>query len=362
MCSFAHIVTRGAGINPANPFERFHVEEDPAAIEELRRIDPDWEPVQPRTAFFVDDSQSLITKNESPDLSFEASLNPYRGCEHGCVYCYARRYHEYLGFSAGLDFESTIMVKTKAPALLRAEMSKPSWTPKKLAMSGVTDCYQPVERKLRITRGCLEVLAEFRNPVVLITKNHLITRDTDVLQDLARWQAGAALISITSLDPDLARILEPRASMPRMRLRAVKTLAEAGVPVGVSVAPVIPGLNDAEIPAILEAVRDAGASFATYSLVRLPGSGAAVFEDWLGRHLSPEKAATILGRIRETHGGKLNDLRPLTRMRGDGARAEQIGQLFRVVARRLGLDKVRPDVTTAHFRRPPGPQLELNLL
>lgn len=351
---------RGTAINPANRFEPFHVEEDAEALEELRRADPDWQPSAPQTAFFVDDTQSLITKNESPDLSFDASLNPYRGCEHGCSYCYARRYHEYLGFSGGLDFEAKIMVKPRAPALLRAELSRPSWRPQKLAMSGVTDCYQPVERKLRITRGCLEVLAEFRNPVVVITKNHLITRDADLLAELARWQAGAALISITTLDRGLAATLEPRASGPRMRLDAVRRLAEAGVPVGVSVAPVIPGLNDAEIPAILEAARDAGAQFAAYSLVRLSGCGADVFADWLERHVSAAKKESVLSRIREAHGGRLNDTRPGLRMRGEGERAEQIGQLFRVVARRLGLNRMRPEVTADNFRRTQPGQMEFD--
>ena len=354
-------MTRGSSINPANPFERLHVEEDPEAVEDLRRSDPDWEPPSPRTAFYVDDTQTLITKNDSPDLSFEASLNPYRGCEHGCSYCYARRYHEYLGFSAGLDFETKIMVKPRAPELLRREMSRKSWKPTKLAMSGVTDCYQPVERKLRIARGCLEVLAEFRNPVVCITKNHLIARDADVLAELARWNAGAVLLSITSLDRRLAADLEPRASGPAMRLKAMRTLADAGVPVGVSVAPVIPGINDGEIPAILEAAKEAGAQFATYSLVRLQGSGAAVFADWLERNVSAVKKETVLARIREVHGGRLDDSRPMTRLVGEGERAAQIGQLFRTVARRLGFEGMRPDVTTENFRRLEPGQLELAL-
>jgi DNA repair photolyase len=337
------------------------VEENPAAVEELRRIDPEWEPPAPKTAFFVDDTQTLITKNESPDLSFDASLNPYRGCEHGCSYCYARRYHEYLGFSSGLDFETKIMVKPRAAELLRAEMSRKSWQPTKLAMSGVTDCYQPVERKLRITRGCLEVLAEFRNPVVVITKNHLVTRDADVLADLARWQCAAVLISITTLDRDLAAAMEPRASGPAMRLRAVRVLADAGIPVGVSVAPVIPGLNESEIPAILEAAREAGAQFATYSLVRLQGTGADVFAEWLERNVSEVKKDTILARIRESHGGRLGDSRPGVRMTGEGERAAQIGQLFRVLSKRLGFEGVRPNVVTAHFRRREPGQLELGL-
>lgn len=326
-------MTRGAAINPDNPFERFHFEEDPGAVEELRRIDPEWEPPAPKTLFFTDDTKSLITRNHSPDLSFDHSVDPYRGCEHGCSYCYARRYHEYLGFSSGLDFETRIMVEPEAPRLLREELSRRTWQPSKLAMSGVTDCYQPVERKLRIARGCLEVLAEFRNPVVVITKNHLVTRDADVLAELARWQAGAVLLSITTLDRQLAASLEPRASGPAMRLRAIRTLTDAGVPVGVSVAPVIPGLNSSEIPAILEAARDAGAQFATYSMVRLQGSGADVFSDWLERNVSAVKKASLLAAIRETHGGRLDDCRPMLRMTGEGERAAQIGQLFRVITK-----------------------------
>ena len=330
-------------------------------MEELRRIDPEWEPPAPKTAFFVDDTQTLITKNESPDLSFDASLNPYRGCENGCSYCYARKFHEFLGFSSGVDFETKIMVKPRAPELLRAEMSRKSWKPTKLAMSGVTDCYQPVERSLRITRGCLEVLAEFRNPVVVITKNHLVTRDVDVLAELARWQCGAVLISITSLDRDLAAAMEPRASGPAMRLRTIRTLAEAGIPVGVSVAPIIPGLNDHEIAPILEAARGAGAQFATCSLVRLQGTVADVFTEWLERNVSAVKKETVLARIRESHGGRLGDSRPGVRMTGEGERAAQIGQLFRALSRRFGFDGVRPNVVTTHFRRRELGQLELGI-
>jgi len=281
--------------------------------------------------------------------------------KHGCSYCYARRYHEYLGFSSGLDFETKIMVKPRAPELLRAEMSRRSWSPTKLAMSGVTDCYQPVERKLRLSRGCLQVLAEFRNPVVVITKNYLVTRDADVLAELARWQCAAVLISITTLDRELAATMEPRASGPAMRLRAIRILTDAGIPVGVSVAPVIQGLNDHEIAPILEAARAAGAQFATYSLVRLPGTGAEVFAEWLARNVSEGKKETILARIRESHGGRLNDSRFGTRLKGEGERAAQIGHLFRVLSSRLGFNGMRPDVTTAHFRRREPDQLELEI-
>jgi DNA repair photolyase len=350
---------RGATVNPPNPFERLHIEEDAEA--ELKRVEPDWSPPTPGTAFYVDDTQSIISRNDSPDIGFETSLNPYRGCEHGCSYCYARRYHEFLGFSAGIEFESKIMVKLRAPELLRCELSKPSWQPQVVACSGVTDPYQPVERRLEITRRCLAVLAEFRNPVGVITKNHLVTRDIDHFSELARWNAVRVFVSVTSLDPDLARLLEPRASMPAMRLRAIRTLAAAGIPVGASLAPVIPGLNDHEMPALLEAVAEAGATSAFYTLVRLPGNVAAVFDDWLARNVSPEKRRTILNRIRDSHGGKLNELRPTVRMNGEGPFAEQFAQLFQVLKRRLGLDRPQPELTTSHFRRLEPDQLQLDL-
>ena len=209
----------------------------------------------PQTQFLRDDTQTLISYTDSPDIGFRASVNPYRGCEHGCAYCYARPYHEYLGFSAGLDFETRIMVKLSAPELLRRELSSPKWQPQVLAMSGVTDCYQPIERKLQITRRCLEVLAEFRNPVAIVTKNHLVTRDLDILEKLASVRAANVNLSITTLDAELARRLEPRASLPRHRLQAIERLSAGEIPVRVLIAPVIPGLNDHEIPAILSAAR-----------------------------------------------------------------------------------------------------------
>lgn len=350
---------RGAVSNVQNPFERLHVVEDMEAVAAMRESDPEWEPPQVKTQFFTDDTQSLLTKNDSPDLSFDASLNPYRGCEHGCAYCYARRYHEFLGFSAGLDFESKIMVKPKAPELLRNELSRKTWIPQKLALSGVTDCYQPVERRLEVTRGCLQVLVEFRNPVVVITKNFMVTRDVEPLLELARWKAGAVILSITSLEAGLSRVLEPRASLPAMRLKAMRFLADAGIPVGVSLAPIIPGINDMEMADILEAARDAGAMYATYSVVRLPGSGAAVFQDWLDRNVSVEKKEAALRRIEATHGGGLNSAEPFERMRGQGAWAEQIGQLFKGVARKMGLGKMRPEVSAESFRRFEKHQMQL---
>ena len=335
---------RGAGKNPANRFENFRVEEDLESGEELL-------PERPDTRFLPDASVSIITRNDSPDVGFTHSLNPYRGCEHGCIYCFARPTHEYLGFSAGLDFETRIMVKENAPELLRKELSAKKWEPRVLAMSGVTDCYQPVEKKLRITRRCLETLAEFRNPVAIITKNHLITRDVDILGEMARQNLAAVNLSITSLNPDLTAILEPRTSRPELRLRAVRRLAESGVPVNVMVAPVIPGINDEEIPAILDAVAAAGARTAAFTLVRLPYAVAPLFEDWLARHF-PGKKETILSRIREMRGGKMNDSRFGSRMRGEGIFAETIRNLFKVSARRAGLDNPSPELRTDLFRVP----------
>ncbi len=334
---------RGAEENPRNRFDSMHVETDEDAW-----IDEDARPQ--RTVFLNDDSQSILAPSDAEDLSFDYGLNPYRGCEHGCAYCYARTYHEYLGFSAGLDFESKIVVKFKAPELLETALAKPTYQPGKISLSGVTDCYQPVERRLQITRRCLEVLARFRNPVVVITKNALVERDIDHLAELARHRAVAVYLSVTTLDPDLSRILEPRASSPRARLKAIQTLSAAGIMAGVSAAPMIPGLNDSELPAILEAAAAHGASFAAYSTVRLPGSVAEVFGNWLDRH-QPLAKEKILGRIRAAHDGKLNGLTPGVRMRGTGAAANQTRALFHACCKRNKLSSSPPSLSLESFRR-----------
>ncbi|HEY2102234.1 MAG TPA: PA0069 family radical SAM protein [Chthoniobacterales bacterium] len=333
---------RGASINPANRFETLHIEEELSD-----EVDEDSRPI--KTLFFRDSSQSIIARNNSPDVGFETSVNPYRGCEHGCVYCYARPTHEYLGFSAGIDFESRIMVKTDAPKLLEAELSSRKWKPQVIAVSGVTDPYQPVERRLEITRGCLQVLARFRNPVGIITKNRLVTRDIDVLSELAQFSASAVNVSITSLDERLQRVLEPRTSPPEARLEAVTKLREAGVPVGVMVAPIIPGLTDHEMPAILQACAKAGAQFAGYTILRLPFAVAPLFERWLGEHF-PEKKEKVLSRIRTIRGGtKLNDPRWASRIKGEGIFAEQIANLFQVSCRKYGIGP-RPELSSEYFR------------
>jgi DNA repair photolyase len=333
---------RGAAENPGNRFETLEYVPDPL------ELDP--EQAAPRTQFFRDATRSIIATNESPDVGFEASINPYRGCEHGCIYCYARPTHEYLGFSAGLDFETKILVKTDAPRLLRHELSSRSWTPKVLALSGVTDPYQPIERRLRITRALLEVLVEFRNPVSVVTKNFLVTRDSDLLSELARHSAAVVNISVTTLDEKLQRVMEPRTSTPLRRLAAIETLAQAGIPVRVLVAPVIPGLNDHEIPAILQAAARAGARGAGWVLLRLPFAVKQLFDDWLGHHF-PDRRDRVLGRIRETRNGRLNDPAFGSRMRGSGEIADQIGALFRVARRRAGLADELPQLSTAAFRR-----------
>lgn len=338
---------RGAAENPANRFERTRHEIDPEAD------DPDLAEAQarPATQFLPDASRSIVATNDSPDIPFDASLNPYRGCEHGCAYCFARPSHEYLGLSAGLDFETTILVKHDAPALLRKALASPRWTPKVLSVSGVTDAYQPVERKLRITRGCLEVLAEFRNPVAIVTKNALVARDADLLGGLARHHAAAVFLSVTTLDDDLARRLEPRTSPPSRRLAAIESLTAAGVPTGLMVAPVIPGLNDQEIPAILAAGAKAGARHAGYVPLRLPGAVGPLFEAWLDRH-EPGRKAKILARVRSLRGGKLNDARFGDRMRGQGAFAAIIDAVFQASCRREGLNAERLRLSTDAFRRP----------
>jgi DNA repair photolyase len=488
---------RGTRSDPPNRFEPIEVELDPDAFA------PDDPPPDPRTRYFRDASRSAITWNQSADVPFDASLNPYRGCEHGCVYClapetpvlyadmawrplgevrvgdvlvgfderpasgaprrlrpsrveacwwsratalrliteqkeifaspnhlwlqgggsgwsrtdrlaagwhlqrlsasrirrglpatapdrveaieatgrrdlvdiqtstgtffaaglathncYARPTHEYFGLSAGLDFETRIFVKQDAPGLLRAELASRAWQPQLVALSGVTDPYQPVERKLRLTRACLEVLAEFRNPTGIVTKSGLVARDADVLQELARHQAVSATLSITTLDPELARVLEPRAAQPRARLAALEALARAGVPVGVNVAPVIPGLNDHEIPAIVAAAAAAGAGWAAYILLRLPHGVKELFERWLEDH-RPERKRRVLAQIRETRGGKLSDPRFGSRMRGEGLYAEQIRELVELARRRAGLRQRGPELSSAAFRRPGGDQLTL---
>lgn len=340
---------RGAGVQPDNPYlttqrtaDLEQVADDQEYLESLER---------PKTVYLDDDSQSIVATNDSPDIGFNYSVNPYRGCAHGCSYCYARPGHEYLGLSAGLDFETKIMVKRRAPELFRQFLARPQWRPETIMFSGVTDCFQPIERELRLTRGCLEVAAECRQPVAIITKNALVARDVDVLQQLAVHRAVRVALSITTLDRDLARAMEPRTSTPEARLRAIAELAAASVPAMVMIGPVIPGLNDSEIPAILKAARGAGASHANYVLLRLPSTVRDVFLDWLHRQ-RPNHAAKVESFIRSTRGGKLYNAKWGERQRGQGAMAEQIAQTFRVFAKRYNLDGESQPLNAEAFQPP----------
>ncbi len=342
---------RGAAENPANRFEPIEY------VPDLDAYDPDEPP--PPTMVFRDTTRKIIARNDSPDVGFEFSINPYRGCEHGCIYCYARPTHEYFGLSAGLDFETKIFAKTDAAVLLRKELSAPKWRGDLIAISGVTDCYQPLERRLKITRSCLEVLLEFRNPTALITKNHLITRDVDLLQEMAAYDGVGVSVSITSLRNEIQSVMEPRTSVPARRLAAVETLAKAGVPVNVMVAPVVPGLTDHEIPAIIQAARDAGARSAGYITLRLPFAVKELFERWAERHF-PDRKDKILNRVRELRGGKLYDPTFGVRMRGEGVFADQIELLFDAACRKFGMNEMRFQISGAAFRKPDtSPQLKL---
>ena len=348
---------RGAQSNPDGRFSKLRYEADgdalDAALEEAGGELPG-----PLTQFLPDATRSILAHNDSPDIGFDTSLNPYRGCEHGCVYCYARPTHEFLGYSAGQDFETKIVVKEHAPELLRNELENPRWQPRVVALSGVTDCYQPAERKFGLTRRCLEVFAEYRNPVMIITKNHLVTRDKDVLASLAQDQAAGVYLSVTTLDAALAKRLEPRASPPTRRLAAVRELAQAGVPVGVLVAPIVPGLTDHEGPAILAAAAEAGASYVGWTMLRLPYGVSNLFEEWLENHY-PLKKEKVLALIRDMRGGKLNDKEFGSRMRGEGRYVEGVWTLLRMSARRLGISTRGPELSTASFRRAGGAQLDL---
>lgn len=342
---------RGAGSNPAGRFERLKVEDD---FEHLDSSGGDGAArAGPRTEYLVDHTRSIIATNDSPDVGFDASVNPYRGCEHGCIYCFARPTHEYLDLSAGLDFETKILVKLDAPALLRKELSARSWEPRPLGFSGVTDPYQPVDRKLGLTRRCLEVIAEFRNPVVMVTKGAGITRDVDLLVDLARRDAARVCVSVTTLDNALAAKMEPRAAAPQARLEAMRALADGGVPVGVLVAPIVPGLNDHEIAGILSEAAKAGASFAGYVPLRLPFGLKELFEEWLAAHF-PDRREKVLNRVRDLRGGKLNDPDFFTRMRGEGPFAAYLKGMFDLACRKTGLKErgegLRP-LSAAGFRR-----------
>ncbi len=340
---------RGAGLNTPNRYEDVRLEVLGDWIDRMVERWPDGRQVV--TEVYRDRSRSVINRVDSPDVGFEWTLNPYRGCEHGCIYCYARPEHERLGFSAGLDFETRIVAKLDAPQLLKKELARPRWRGEVIAMAGVTDVYQPLEKKLGITRGCLEVMARCRQPVSIVTKSRLILRDLNLLTDLARHDAVRVAISLTTLDGELAAKMEPRAAAPPQRLAAIRCLAEAGIPTTVMVAPIIPGLTDREVPAILRAAADAGARGAGYVMLRLPGPVRELFIDWLRRQL-PHAAEGVLGRIRQVRDGRLNDSAFGRRMRGQGHRAGQVAALFDLIRRRCGLSGGPGRPSSAAFTPP----------
>lgn len=382
--SHAPIKGRGSAINPEGRFERLTREriddgwasglpqsgESPLSVGDdgvsdmdvARMLDDDVP--APQTQLFIDHARSVITRNLSPDIPFSQSINPYRGCEHGCVYCYARPAHAYLNLSPGLDFETKLFYKPDAAAILERELRKPGYKPEWISLGANTDPWQPVERQLGITRSLLEVLARFRHPVGIVTKGAaLIERDIDLLADLARDRLVFVTISITTLDPALKRRLEPRASAPATRLRVLQRLADAGIPVMTLFSPVIPFINDAEMERVLEAARDAGATRANYTLLRLPYEVKDLFRDWLQTHM-PLKAAHVMSLIQQMRGGQDNDPSFGRRMRGEGVYADLIAQRFRAACRRLRLNQQRAfELSTEHFRVPPahGDQLVLDL-
>ena len=312
-------------------------------------IDDELPPL--RTTLTKDATRTILARNTSPDVPFDRSINPYRGCEHGCIYCFARPTHAYLGLSPGLDFETKILFKPEAAKLLAAELASPKYRCDVVAMGTNTDPYQPVERDLKITRSILQVLSEFNNPVGIVTKNHLITRDIDILADMARRNLAEVFLSVTTLDKDLARTMEPRASTPRRRLDAIRELSEAGVPVGVMTAPMIPGLNDHEMESILEAAAEAGATRAGFTVLRLPLEIEELFEEWLREH-RPDRAERVLSLIRQIRGGALYQSGFGVRMKGEGPIAELLSARFGAAVKRLGLNRIRYRLDTLRFSVP----------
>lgn len=348
----------GSQLDPPNRFEKTrsepvdeHLEWDQEYLSQLQK-----RPVE----YLTDASKTIVSENNSPDIPFRYSLNPYRGCLHGCSYCYARNSHEYLGFNAGLDFETKIVVKHDAALLFREFLSKDAWQPEEVVFSGVTDCYQPAERQFRLTRQCLEVALECRQPVGIVTKNALVVRDLDLLREMASLQLIHVNVSVATLDAELARNMEPRTSIPSARLRAIEMLAQAGIPTRVMVAPIIPGLNDSEIPSILGAAKAAGALAASYIMLRLPLTVEPVFLEWLDR-TQPLKAPKIEALVRETRGGKRYNADWGQRMVGTGPIADQVRSLFQVFAKKLRLDRTLPAYDFTQFRpaKPRSGQLRL---
>ncbi|PWS26700.1 radical SAM protein [Pedobacter yonginense] len=322
---------RGAQVNPHNKFLKdVYVKEHDEGID-------DWEETDHKTTFLFDRSKSIVNKVDSPDVGMAYSLNPYQGCEHGCTYCYARNSHQYWGYSAGIEFERKIIVKQDAPALFKKFLEKKGWDASTISLSGNTDCYQPAERKFKLTRQLLEIALAYKQPIGMITKNSLILRDLDLLSEMAKLNLCMVYVSINSLNEDLRQVMEPRTTSAKQRLRVVEELSKAGIPMGVMVAPLIPGLSDHEIPKILKAVAQAGAIKAGYTVVRLNGAIAQIFEDWLRKNF-PDRFDKVWHMIQSCHGGNVNDSRFGDRMRGDGNIAQMIRDNFRLHAKRNGLN------------------------
>jgi len=344
---------RGASVNPHN---RFFKQEYSRVHEEGIDLPPAED--AGRTSFLEVFPKTIVNKVTSPDVGLDFSINPYQGCEHGCVYCYARNSHEYWGYSAGVDFERKILVKKNAAELLRKKLDSQSWKPVAISLSGNTDCYQPIEHELKITRSLLEIFREYHHPVGMITKNALITRDTDILKDLAAQNLVRVYVSITTLNEDLRRKMEPRTATIKQRLKIVEELSAAGIPVGVMMAPIIPGLNSHEIFPLVKEVADRGARKVGYTMVRLNGQIAGIFESWI-RENYPDRADKVLHQVADAHGGKLRDSRFGTRMKGEGSYAEMVKRTMEVARKRYLSGRNMPDLETSLFRRPPKGQLDL---
>lgn len=334
---------RGSQIYLPNRFEKHFY-----AVDENQENNPEGE--APLTRIYLENPRDIISKNDSPDIPFTYSINPYQGCEHGCIYCYARNSHEYWGFDAGLDFETRIVAKPAAPALLKKKFSSLAWKPELIVMSGNTDCYQPVEKKLKITRGLLRVFQQFGNPVSIITKNVLVLRDLDILQDLARERLTKVIFSITTLDEGLRQKLEPRTVTATKKLAVIEKLATHGIPVSVMMGPVIPGLNNHEIPAVIRRSYEAGANDINMIMVRLNGNIGIIFRDWLKKHF-PDREQKVWNQIRALHNGNVNESRWGFRMRGEGKIAETIHHLFKTVKGQYFKNKISHELALDRFRR-----------
>ena len=345
---------RGAAVNPAGRFERRYTEP----------VDDGWETEDElpplKTQVTIDHSRSVLVRNTSPDLPFDRSLNPYRGCEHGCTYCYARPSHAQLGLSPGLDFETRLVAKPDAPKLLEVALRKPGYRAAPIAIGTNTDPYQPIEKRWRIMRGVLEVLRDYRHPVMITTKGALVTRDLDILGPMGRAGLAQVQVSLTTMDPHLSRAMEPRAAGPGRRLAMIRALADEGVPVGVNIAPIIPALTDHEIEQLLAAAAQAGARRAGYITLRLPGEVSPLFAEWLERYC-PDRARRVLGRVRELHGGRDYDPTFGKRMTGEGVHARLIARRFEAGCRRYGLTTAGRDLRCDLFRLPPRAGDQLNL-